>query len=111
MNSGLTQLCWAFLATGFCLGAWSLAAPVDAAPNEPEHLNRTRPITRANAAVIVLGAFGWSRSKTLVRNRDLRPAWGAGALAGVVTGVLLVLVGRLTITGPPEYSPLSVRQC
>jgi hypothetical protein len=43
-----TQFFWALLAVGLCLGAWSLATPLGAAPDEPEHLIQATAIYRGH---------------------------------------------------------------
>jgi Predicted membrane protein (DUF2142) len=45
----LVTFIWAFVAMGLCIGAWSLATPLGAAPDEPEHL--------IQAAAVVRGQF------------------------------------------------------
>ena len=49
MDRPLLTFGWIFLAVGLCIGAWSLATPLGAAPDEPEHL--------VQAAAIVRGQF------------------------------------------------------
>jgi hypothetical protein len=49
MDRPLLTFGWIFLAVGLCIGAWSLATPLGAAPDEPEHL--------VQAAAVVRGQF------------------------------------------------------
>src|SRR6516165_5318521 len=74
----LLLYCWALLAMGTAIGAWSIATPLMAAPDEPAHA--------INAAAVVRGEVDVAEHPTMVGPVGVVrvPAWVAStnSLAG-----------------------------
>ncbi len=69
----------------------------------------SRPISPYNAAVIVLVLLtlaGWSRAKTLVRQRSFRYLWVPVLSAVLIAGALLVIGGPPGLLGTATKPPL-----
>ena len=71
----------------------------------------SRPLSPVNAVVIlvVLGVTGgWSRTRELLHDPNVRLIWASAVVATIVAGVSLALIGSPTLLGAGVKPPLSL---